>query len=321
MIEIRQHEDSAIRIELPDVACALCGTRDARPEPDLSKLLKLNTTTRQIVSCRGCGFRFLNPFLDDAEIESLYNTESNYFDNYVGTPYLQIAQEKLGYYRRVRRHLERRLSRKGRILDIGSATGHFLSVFKEHGWHVQGLEISDWCREYSEKHFGIASAKATAETACLAEKEFDVISMNHVLEHLRSPLSVLRKIGNWLREDGLLCIEVPNEFNDIVFALSGNWGRKRMYGLPGPILHHQLFFTPNTLRAALSSSGFKVIETRTSDWRAPVPCHLFRSPGLNSMAMSVRKGVLMAGAPLEMGEFILCLATKPPSADAPANSH
>lgn len=313
MEKIKQHDNSRIHIEPKVATCPLCGGQGTRPEPELTELLKLGSTNKEIMSCGSCCFRFLSPFLDDSEIERLYNTESDYFDSYVGAPYVQMAEGKLGYYREVRSLLERRLNRKGRILDIGSATGHFLSVFKEHGWDVQGLEISDWCRDYSERHFGIHSTKATVETMCLPEKQFDIIAMNHVLEHLRSPLDVLRKIRNWLRDDGMLCIEVPNEFNDLVFSAAGTWGRKRLYNLPGPILHHQLFFTPKSFRAALMASGFTTVETRTSSWRASVPCHLFRLRGLNFLAMSLRKGLLMAGSSIGKGEFILCLASKQPS--------
>jgi hypothetical protein len=71
-----------------------------------------------------------------------------------------------------------------------------------------------------------------------------------------------------------------------------------------------LFFRPSHLRAALFATGWDVLETRTSSWESPVPCHLFRSEKLNSVARIVRKLVLMAGALVEKGELIFCLASK-----------
>jgi 2-polyprenyl-3-methyl-5-hydroxy-6-metoxy-1,4-benzoquinol methylase len=291
-------------------ACPLCAATSISVQSSLTELLKLNGSGRQIVCCTGCRFKFLHPCLSDTDVRDLYNTNSDYFDSYVGTPYLEIASEKLPYYRQVSDAVEGRLGRKGRILDIGCATGHFLSVFKNSGWDVQGIEVSDWCRKYAEREFGIPSIKATVETADLPNRSFDVISLNHVLEHLSSPAATIQRLGQWLSKDGLLCIEVPNEFNDMIFQISGIWGRRRLYNLPGPIWHHQLFFTPKHLRHLLNNSGFSVLETRTSSWRAPVPCHLFKSPSINQLAKLVRKSVLLAGSLFEKGELIFCLAAK-----------
>jgi 2-polyprenyl-3-methyl-5-hydroxy-6-metoxy-1,4-benzoquinol methylase len=252
----------------------------------------------------------MQPFLTALEIEELYNTKADYFENYVSGPYLENVSAKMSYYRGIRWLIEGRLKRKGSILDIGSATGHFLSVFGETGWSVLGLEMSDWCRNYAKNSFGIDSVKGTVDTAHFPETQFDVITMNHVLEHLDAPLECLLKVRNWLRSDGLLCIEVPNEFNDLVFTFANRPGRRRLYNDTRPVLHHQLFFRPKDLRLLLLAAGWDVLITRTSNWDSPVPCHLFKSEKLNSAARLARKVVLMAGAFAERGEFIFCLASR-----------
>ena len=42
-------------------------------------------------------------------------------------------------------------SNKGRILDIGSGTGDFLSVAKENGWHTIGVEPSEKAKAIAKK--------------------------------------------------------------------------------------------------------------------------------------------------------------------------
>ena len=306
-------ESIPLRCEIQDPEigrCSLCRSSRTLVEEDLSRLLNLLDTNRRIVSCGDCGFRFMQPFLSEPEIQGLYNTESTYFDSYVSGRYLNVVRQKLPYYRQVQRLVESRMGRKGRVLDVGCATGHFLSVFKEEGWDVFGLELSDWCRAYSREHFAIEPMNGTLRQASFEAESFDVITINHVLEHLDSPLGALRRAHRWLRPKGLLCVEVPNEFNDLVFLLAGDWGHRRFYNDTKAFLHHQLFFQPKHLRQALKDSGWDILETRTSSWKAPVPCHLFRMNQLNWAARMLRKVVLMAGSLAERGEFIFCLAQK-----------
>lgn len=40
--------------------------------------------------------------------------------------------------------------------------------------------------------------------------KFDTIIMSHVLEHISNPVEVLQKIKNWLSDDGVLLVSVPN---------------------------------------------------------------------------------------------------------------
>ena len=44
-------------------------------------------------------------------------------------------------------------------------------------------------------------------------KKFDIIMLNNVLEHLEDPEKILTQVS-LLTDDGVLSIDVPNEFND-----------------------------------------------------------------------------------------------------------
>jgi 2-polyprenyl-3-methyl-5-hydroxy-6-metoxy-1,4-benzoquinol methylase len=290
--------------------CPLCGGKDAVAQPRLAVLLKLEQTARTILRCEQCGFRFLSPFLTPEEVDALYNEGDSYFEDYLTVQYDEVVGAKLPYYRELEGRLSRLAGGRGRMLDLGCATGNFLAVFKKEGWDVHGAEVSDYCISYAHDHFGIPVLKGTVETVDFPPDFFDLVSLNHVLEHVRDPLSVLKRIHRWIKPGGLFLVEVPNEFNDLVFRLSNERGRRRMYVSKGPILHHQLFFTPMNLRDALVRTGWSLVETVTSSWHAPVPCHLFHSPALNKVAQRARKLVVMAGAIVERGEFIRCVARK-----------
>ncbi len=95
---------------------------------------------------------------------------------------------------------------KGSILDIGAGTGDFLSVAKENGWHIIGVEPSDKAKAIA-KQKGVSFAGETSE---LESHSFDVISMWHVLEHVPDLDEQLKELKRLLKPNGTLIIAVPN---------------------------------------------------------------------------------------------------------------
>lgn len=152
--------------------------------------------------------------------------------------------------RRFAHELDRIIGRPisgGRLLDVGSATGSFLSVASEFGWPGVGVEISDYARE-------IAS---TAGVDCVAtlddlspEEAFPVITMHHVLEHLEAPVAVLEQCRDRLAGGGRLVVEVPNYRSLERRAMQGQWSDLRP-------TQHRWQFEPATLRRILQRAGFR----------------------------------------------------------------
>ncbi|HSN48955.1 MAG TPA: class I SAM-dependent methyltransferase [Flavobacterium sp.] len=95
---------------------------------------------------------------------------------------------------------------KGRILDIGAGTGDFLSVAKNDGWQIIGVEPSDKAKAIA-KNKGVSFV---AETSELENHSFDVISMWHVLEHVPDLDKQIKELKRLLKPTGTLIIAVPN---------------------------------------------------------------------------------------------------------------
>ena len=95
---------------------------------------------------------------------------------------------------------------KGRILDIGAGTGDFLSVAKNDGWEIIGVEPSDRAKGIA-KNKGISFVEETSE---LENHSFDVISMWHVLEHVPDLDKQIKELKRLLKPTGTLIIAVPN---------------------------------------------------------------------------------------------------------------
>ena len=80
-----------------------------------------------------------------------------------------------------------------------------------------------------------------------APASFDVITANHVVEHLRDPIVSMRRIRNWLSPDGVMVIEVPNA--------------EAVYHAPRTRFHfaHLYNFTVETLTEVGKRAGFTPI--------------------------------------------------------------
>ena len=106
--------------------------------------------------------------------------------------------------------LSRLNSGTGKLLDIGAGTGDFLNAARKKGWTVYGSEPNLTARK-------IASEKGIELKSSVDEfqgKQFDVITLWHVLEHIPDLESTLEKIKNLLKRNGILIVAVPN-FNSL----------------------------------------------------------------------------------------------------------
>ena len=155
--------------------------------------------------------------------------------------------------------------RGGRVLEIGCSTGLLLSIFKKKGWEVQGVEPSGIAYQLATKE-GIPTKNTSFEKAKLKGNFYDLVVLNHVLEHMRDPRKVLEKVRRVLKKDGIVFIDVPN-FGGLSARI---WGIGWKYILPK---EHKWHFTNEALQRLIKKAGLKVIyrETRSGIWDCSNP--------------------------------------------------
>jgi len=139
---------------------------------------------------------------------------------------------------------------KGRLLDVGCASGKFLRQMGAVGWRLAGIEFDPE-----------AAAKARAVTpdvfegdpvdAPFAPGRFDLVTAFHVIEHLPEPLMALRRMVEWLAPGGLMIVEVPNAGGVGARMFGRYWS-----GLDFP--RHLVHFTPATMGAMVARAGGRV---------------------------------------------------------------
>ena len=100
-----------------------------------------------------------------------------------------------------------------RILDVGSGTGNFVDTAQRAGFVASGIEPNEAYARWSVAHFGADIKACTWETAGIAPGSFDLVTLYHVLEHLRSPTEAMRWLHAIIKPDGLLYVAVPDMKN------------------------------------------------------------------------------------------------------------
>jgi 2-polyprenyl-3-methyl-5-hydroxy-6-metoxy-1,4-benzoquinol methylase len=145
----------------------------------------------------------------------------------------------------------------GNFLDVGCSLGAFLDIARQSGFDVKGVEISKWASDFAKlKGFDVVTG-GLAE-AKYRDKYFDVIVVNHVLEHIPEPGKILGEIKRILKNDGLLVIGVPNFGSYMAHLMKGKW-----FSLMPD--QHIWQFTHESLGNLLKKSGFTEVYFEARD--------------------------------------------------------
>lgn len=172
----------------------------ASDDPRLSMLgIEGNYRT---VACRKCGWIFKPIEFTGAQLEKLYDivggsATSDLIENDTR------SADLLAFVTNI---IEITPSQKLTILDVGGGIGQVTRAFAEAGHVVHVLDMSKNVVEDS---------RFTFHRGTLADFSpphlFDLVMLNHVMEHVWEPSSQLAKCRSLLKEGGHVYIEVPFE--------------------------------------------------------------------------------------------------------------
>lgn len=148
------------------------------------------------------------------------------------------------------------------VLDLGSGPGVVAQRLRRLGCEVVGLDSDEKAVEAMRAE-GFEAYRCDLDVDDLVDvvgaRRFDVVVCLDVLEHLRRPEEVLRRIADVLREPGEILISLPNVTHaDVRLSLLA--GRFR-YADSGPLDRtHLRFFDRDGVRELLASSGMRQVE-------------------------------------------------------------
>lgn len=194
----------------------------------------------EIYKCGRCGLgRTKNSTIQRSE----YHRDNIYVD--ANEQFKNIFQRRIDFIQSLNPEVEK-------VLEIGSSTGVMLSLLKEEGWEVWGVEISPEAANSAIKK-GINTLTTPIEDLKLHQHSFGLIIINHTLEHLENPPEVIKKVSSLLKVGGILLVDVPN-----FGGLSARVFKKRWFALlPEEHLWH---FTYDSLSYLLNNNGLEIVK-------------------------------------------------------------
>lgn len=195
----------------------------------------------RIVKCLGCGLVHTNPQPSADELLAAYTDVEDH-------EYLANRQARLSTFRYNLERIAPLLPAAGRLLDVGSYCGLFLSVARERGYEVAGVEPSRWASRYAEETLGIKTHRGTLADLPEDPVRFDVVCAWDVLEHVSDPLADLRRMHALLRPGGMLAFATLNYANWVPRLLGERW--------PWMMDMHLYYFQPPDLATMLARAGF-----------------------------------------------------------------
>ena len=172
----------------------------------------------------------------------------------------------------------------GRLLEIGVGSGSFLTYAKAHGYSPCGCDLSAAICRRVEQSTGLSMHCGLLES--MPDNQlFDVVVMNHVLEHVSDPVAFLNAVRVRLKPGGVLHLAVPNV--GAWEAMLPGWNSYEPY--------HLLYFTQKTLRLVAEKSGFKIHHLTThesfSGWFLAILRTLLKKDHLKPVQQSQRASI------------------------------
>jgi SAM-dependent methyltransferase len=202
----------------------------------------------------------VNPRLDEDELRRFYEQFDYFFSEHtasdaeIGHAYDQKGEDHEESHERLEL-LERFLPAKGRLLEVGCATGFNLLAARKRGWDTVGVEVSTVASTFARERHGLDVRTGTLGDAHLPTEHFDAAAIYHVLEHVGSPSYFLGRLHSHLVPNGILAVEVPDFSSRLSQKLGPAW-----HGIAPP--EHIYHFEEGSLKRLLIKSGFQVLQVR-----------------------------------------------------------
>jgi SAM-dependent methyltransferase len=189
--------------------------------------------------CTNCEAVFLTNPVTTEQLEHYYT------DNYLPyrgaeawgkySSFVTNSQKKLDLKRvtLVKKHLKKNNPNLN-VLDVGCGNPSFLEILEQKSKaNCTGIDFSD--SGWKDKSFPNLELKKIAIEDYVSDKQFDVITLWHYLEHDYNPSQTIEALYNCLKSGGKLIIEVP-DYNSISAKIQKSywqgWHSPRHISLP-----------------------------------------------------------------------------------------
>jgi len=201
--------------------------------------------------CRKCGLVFLSPGMTPEEERTFYEQEYGIiFSSEKGTTPDKLFQARLPDAKMYFEWIKNSVGKDAHCLEIGCASGYFLSVLRDNVAGVWGVETHNLLRDYCNTQ-GIRAFSSLDECR---NHRFDAVFTFFLLEHIGNPVEFLHEIESVMKPGGKIFIVVPNVC-DALLSLYDIPAFQSFYFTPA----HQFYYSKETLTRVLEKAGLEEI--------------------------------------------------------------
>lgn len=238
---------------MEEATCPICG-----PGSRAKNFLRARSgeSLFSYVRCSACGLVFLSPRPEAAEMLGFYGEDYYGGEDRKFRFGLEVLRRLLAGARA--RRARRYFPSSGKVLDVGCGQGAFLGLMQEKGWKGYGTELSP--RSASRAiQTGLWVSAGEIQENQFSPDFFDLITFWHVLEHLREPAAVLKRLRPMLRRGGIVAVSTPNVESWQARIFGADW-----FHLDAP--RHLFLFSPGTLEKFMAAHGFRLLTLSHFCW-------------------------------------------------------
>lgn len=227
------------------VSCPACGSPKRERSfhvPDHEYNLRHRT---EYALCADCGTLVQTPIPDLEQLSAYYPAEYHSF----GAGGLLARLKDRARLRRLKSfaHAERAV-----ILDYGCGDGRFIkeAARQTSGWAFWGFELAARKEHHVAPDGRVTIIRGTLDDLLGELPPCDLITMNHVIEHLPDPLGVLTALHARTADRGVMEGQTP-----AADSLERKVFRTRWSGFHAP--RHTVVFSRSGLKQVLTKAGFR----------------------------------------------------------------
>ncbi len=169
-----------------------------------------------------------------------------------------------------------------KLLEIGYGEGFLLQEAHENGYQVSGIDFT--MQGIHKFHPNLATCLEEGDAYGYLDRlmaddiKYDVCVLQNVLEHVIDPVDILGRLRSLLSKDGLLVINVPNDYSPLQKLLKDLGHIDQDFWFAPP--EHLHYFNVKNLEAFVNDQGYDVLD-KFGDF--PIDLYLMH-PGSNYIA-------------------------------------
>ena len=186
-----------------------------------------------------------------------------YYQQGIGSYEISYDEEELKFIKqkiKQRFYVVEKLTKitQGKFLDVGCGEGFALKCFSDLGWQVKGVDFSKAGLEQQNPDMvdsvDIGDIYEILSKYQETKKQYDVIWLNNVLEHVLDPISLLKDLKKLTSRGGVLVVTVPNDSSDLQeYCFNNNLIPNRFWiALPD----HISYFSYESLHSIAKNTGW-----------------------------------------------------------------